>query len=60
LSWQPERSIIRWSWTQHTAYRERYVAVMQDPAFSHLAFQRLRSPAVVTAFLAEGGRSAPL
>jgi adenylate kinase family enzyme len=51
LSWQPERSIIRWSWTQHDAYRERYRAAMDDPALGHLGFHRLRSAAEVTAFL---------
>jgi adenylate kinase family enzyme len=56
LSWQPERSIVRWAWTQHTVYRERYAAAMRDPAFAHLAFHRLRSPAEVRAFLAASGR----
>lgn len=57
LSWNPERSIIRWSWTQHSEYRERYTAAMQDPAYVHLTFHRLRTPAEVTSFLArEGGR----
>lgn len=52
LAWEPERSIIRWSWTQHAAYRERYQAAMEDPAFGHLSFHRLRSAAEATAFLA--------
>jgi len=56
LSWQPERSIVRWAWTQHTVYREPYAAAMRDPAFAHLAFHRLRSPAEVRAFLAASGR----
>jgi adenylate kinase family enzyme len=51
LSWQPERSIIRWSWTQHAAYRERYEAAMDDAALAHLSFHRLGSAAAVTAFL---------
>ncbi|HWF57623.1 MAG TPA: adenylate kinase [Candidatus Dormibacteraeota bacterium] len=55
LSWQPERSIIRWSWTQHSVYRERYAAAMHDPAFTHLAFHRLRSSTEVKAFLASSG-----
>jgi adenylate kinase family enzyme len=56
LSWQPERSIIRWSWTQHTVYRDRYEAAKHDPAFAHLAFHRLRSPTEVRAFLEGSGR----
>lgn len=55
LSWVPERSIIRWSWTQHAAYRARYEAAMRDPACTHLAFHRLRSRAQVAAFLAGCG-----
>lgn len=51
LSWQPERSIIRWSWTQHAACRQRYQAAMDDPALGHLRFVRLRSDAEVTDFL---------
>jgi adenylate kinase family enzyme len=50
LSWQPERSIIRWSWTQHAVYRERYQAAMDDPSLGHLRFQRLRSAPEVVAF----------
>ena len=23
-SWDPNKSIIRWAWTQHAKYRERY------------------------------------
>lgn len=58
LSWQPQRSIVRWSWTQHSVYRERYTAAMRDPAFGHLAFHRLRSPTEVRTFLAGSGRPA--
>ena len=60
LSWQPERSIIRWSWTQHGVYRETYAAAMQDPAFAHLTFHRLRGPAGVSSFLeGQAGRQSP-
>jgi adenylate kinase family enzyme len=55
LSRQPERSMIRWSWTQHRVYREGYAAAMRDPAYTHLTFQRLRTPAEVMSFLAEAG-----
>lgn len=43
LSWDPDRSIVRWAWTQHAAYRERYTACMASPAFAHLRFVRLCS-----------------
>lgn len=42
-AWDPERSIIRWSWTQHAKYHDRYGSAMASPDFSHLHFVRLRS-----------------
>lgn len=42
-AWDPERSIIRWSWTQHGKYRDGYGAAMASPDYSHLNFVRLRS-----------------
>jgi adenylate kinase family enzyme len=52
--WQadPTRSIIRWSWTQHDKYRERYAAAETDPQFAHLTVVRLRSHAEADAWLA--------
>ena len=52
LTLDPERSIIMWAWTQHAKYRARYEAAMADPAWAHLRFIRLRSPADVRTFLA--------
>src|SRR5438093_983328 len=52
LTLDPERSIIMWAWTQHAKYRLRYEAAMADPAWAHLRFVRLRSPAEIRAFLA--------
>ena len=49
--WDPHRSILRWAWTRHHAYRERYAAAMDDPRWSHLTFVRLRSPADVDGWL---------
>ncbi|HET7018728.1 MAG TPA: AAA family ATPase [Streptosporangiaceae bacterium] len=43
LRFDPEESILVWAWTKHAAYRERYLAAMNDPANSHLKFVRLRS-----------------
>jgi adenylate kinase family enzyme len=39
----PERSIVRWAWTRHGVYRERYTGAMADPVNAHLDFVRLRS-----------------
>jgi adenylate kinase family enzyme len=41
----PEESIIRWSWTQHAKYRDRYRAAAADRQFAHLAFVRISSRA---------------
>jgi adenylate kinase family enzyme len=57
LSFDPERSIIMWAWTQHAEYRLRYEEAMADPDWSHLRFVRLRSPAQIRAFLADGAVS---
>lgn len=48
----PHRSIIRWGWTRHRKYHERYMALSQDPAWSHLQFIRLTTPRQVRDFLA--------
>jgi adenylate kinase family enzyme len=48
----PERSILRWAWTQHAKYVDRYGAAQDDPANRHLTFVRLRSRAEATQFLA--------
>jgi adenylate kinase family enzyme len=37
------RSIVRWAWTQHAKYHDRFLAAMVDPAWSHLRFVRLQS-----------------
>jgi adenylate kinase family enzyme len=42
-AWDPQRSIVRWAWTQHAKYRQRYGAAMTAPAFSHIMFVRLQS-----------------
>ena len=42
-SWDPERSIIRWSWTQHAKYRERFGSAMRSPTLAHIHFVQLRS-----------------
>ena len=45
FSWNPERSIVAWSWTQRAKYRARYSAAMADPAWAHIDFVRLRNRA---------------
>jgi adenylate kinase family enzyme len=49
--WKPEESIIRWSWTQHAKYVNRYASAMDDPEWSHLEFVRLSTRQAVAAFL---------
>lgn len=45
LRTDPERSILRWAWTHHASYRERYLAAQSDPANAHLTFVRVRTRA---------------
>jgi adenylate kinase family enzyme len=52
LSWDPDKSIIRWSWTQHRKYVDRYSAAMSSPDYAHLHFVRLRSRHEVNTWLA--------
>jgi adenylate kinase family enzyme len=50
--WDPRRNILRWAWTQHAKYVERYGSAANDPAYRHLTFVRLRSRAEAEAYLA--------
>jgi hypothetical protein len=43
-----DESIIRFAWTKHATYRDRYQRAANDPANAHLAFVRLTSRAAVT------------
>jgi adenylate kinase family enzyme len=52
LSWDPDRSIIRWSWTQHHKYQARYSDAMSSPTYGHIHFIRLRSRHEAIALLA--------
>lgn len=48
----PEKSILRWAWTQHSTYRSRYEdASAAGGAWEGLEVVRLRSPGEVKAFL---------
>ena len=52
-AWDPYKSIIRWSWTQHAKYQERFSYAMASPLYGQLHFVRLRSNAEVEWWLAE-------
>jgi adenylate kinase family enzyme len=41
----PEESVVRWAWTQHAKYRQRYTAASTDPAYAHITFIRIGSRA---------------
>jgi adenylate kinase family enzyme len=41
----PNESVIRWAWTRHFAYRDRYQAAAADPAWRHLTIIRITSRA---------------
>jgi adenylate kinase family enzyme len=43
LSWDPQKSVIRWAWTQPSEYRSRYINAMTSSEFSHINFIRLQS-----------------
>ncbi|MEX0797163.1 MAG: adenylate kinase [Acidimicrobiia bacterium] len=47
----PEKNIIRWSWTRHDQYRQQYEEALAGAEMVHLRVIRLRSTAEVTAFL---------
>lgn len=53
LSWDPNSSIIRWSWTQHAKYGERFDSAMRSPELAHLTLVRLRSHADADSWVAE-------
>ncbi len=42
-AWDPYKSIIRWAWTQHEKYRERFGSAMASSAYANIDFVRLRS-----------------
>ncbi len=58
LSWDPERSLVRWAWTQHEKYRRRYGDAMASPDHAHLRFVHLTNHDEAERWLASiGGRS---
>ena len=59
FAWDPEQSIIRWSWTQHGKYVDRYSAAMTAPEYSHIEFVRLRSRREIDRWLQQLGVGPP-
>lgn len=55
LSFDPRRSILAWSWTDHGRTRVQYTRAMDDPKFSHVRFVRIRSRRDIRRFLEGGG-----
>jgi len=51
LKWDPEENIIRWAWTRFDHTRSKYEMRMEDPAWSHITFIRLRSRSDLREFL---------
>ncbi len=49
--WDPERSIIRWTWTRHAPNRQRYLAAQASGAWDHAQVVWLRSHADAGAWL---------
>lgn len=41
----PDRSIIRWAWTQHHKYQARFTEASRSPDYAHLTFIRIGSRA---------------
>ena len=52
VRWDPRENIIRWAWTQHAKYQQRFGSAMSDERFTHLEFVQLRSRAEADAWLA--------
>jgi deazaflavin-dependent oxidoreductase (nitroreductase family) len=48
----PERNIVRWSWTRHPLYRRRYAEALAAPGARHLAALRVRARSGTAALLA--------
>lgn len=54
----PDKSILRWAWTQHSVYRSRYEELIATGEWEGLTVVRLRSPAEVKDFLGRVGGAA--
>jgi adenylate kinase family enzyme len=45
--------LLRFAWREYPKYRQRYVAIREDPQLAHLTVIRLGSPSAVRAWLTE-------
>ena len=59
FTWDKNESIIAWAWQTYGSRRERYAALLTDPANAHLTFVRLTSPVAVRRFLRSADRCSP-
>lgn len=51
--WDPKQNVIRWAWTMHDSYRERYLTAMADGTWVHAEVHQLTSVDAVSTFLAK-------
>jgi adenylate kinase family enzyme len=51
MRWDPQKSIVRWTWTSFDHNRDRYQAAMSESRWKHLRFIRLGSHQDVSRFL---------
>jgi adenylate kinase family enzyme len=56
-AWDPHRSIVRWAWTQHAKYQDRFSSAMSLPELSHVTFVRLRAHSEVERWLHDLSRT---
>ncbi|MGE5286656.1 MAG: adenylate kinase, partial [Micromonosporaceae bacterium] len=45
FTWDPDESVIAWSWKKFGTYRHRYASAAHDPANAHLSFIRIATRA---------------
>jgi adenylate kinase family enzyme len=51
FTWDQHESVISWAWHTYGSRRERYAALLADPAYGHLRVIRLTSPRAARRFL---------
>jgi hypothetical protein len=56
LAWDPEKSIIRWAWTNYDRFAVKWADATAEPRWAHLEFRRVRSRAEAERLLAELSR----
>lgn len=58
VSWDPQRSVLRWIWIQHGVRRQQFLAASIDPKWADTDFIRLRARPEIRAFLSAVERRA--